>query len=816
MPWWVTALIYIALTVVYELVRPKPKFDSPEPAGIGDFRVPTIGEGRPIPIVWGTCLVPGPMVTWYGDLDVVPVKKTVQTGLWSEEEVTIAYRYYLGMALVLCSGEVDAVVEVRFDNRVTCSSGTTISPEPSYDRTRVAIDCMEFFGGDEEEGGLNGLIYVYHGSPTQDKDSYLVGQLGSAIPAHRNICYAVVREMYLGTSPYLKDIAITLRRCPNSLGLTGGDENIDGDANPAAMIYDLLTTAPGKNGLGLGAGFIDGDSFRAIGALLATEELGLSMMQERATPAKDLILEVLRHIDGIMYVEPATGLLTLTLVRADYDPESLPTLDEDNCSVESFSRSSWGEIKNQIRAAYVDRADGFVEKTVQAQDLAAIEATGGEVSTQDLAYRGYSNAENAQAAAARALMALSYPLAAINLVADRSTWDYRPGTVFRLDWPKLGISGMVCRVLRVGTGELRTGKVRIEAFEDIFAIDWTGYTAPGSTAWEDPAGVEVPELEDQAAFMAPHEAVKFYSAPGSDVQRAVVMASRGSPGVTKGFRPLIGSGGNRIQLFTPSGTLSGALDESDTTIVLDMGPDADRVVSVNSYDYAAGVNVAWIEGGTGPDQTDLEEFVAFQTRGIVSGVMTLQVLARGCLDTAPTSFAGDIRVWIMSYGSTIVNAAGTGGTTITFRPYNTNGELPLIDCEDTIVTALSTPRRDLVYCPTDVKFNAQSYPSSITGELTVSWEHRNRLGQWSYADSGETTDPEAGTEYDVLVYGELDTLVHTEPGITGKTWTYVEATEIAESGLGRLNNHLTVWVKTYGDSRNHQALRAIVWEFDRV
>jgi len=98
----------------------------------------------------------------------------------------------------------------------------------------------------------------------------------------------------------------------------------------------------------------------------------------------------------------------------------------------------------------------------------------------------------------------------------------------------------------------------------------------------------------------------------------------------------------------------------------------------------------------------------------------------------------------------------------------------------------------------------------------VSWSHRNRFGTWSYADSGKTTTAEPGTEYDVLVYGELGTLVHTEAGLTSTSWTYLEADEIAESGLGRLNNHLRVKIRTWGASHTHVAIREIEWEFDRV
>lgn len=52
--------------------------------------------------------------------------------------------------------------------------------------------------------------------------------------------------------------------------------------------------------------------------------------------------------------------------------------------------------------------------------------------------------------------------------------------------------------------------------------------------------------------------------------------------------------------------------------------------------------------------------------------------------------------------------------------------------------------------------------------------------------------------------------------LTGADWTYLEADEIAESGLGRLNNHLRVKIRTWGASRTHEAIREIVWAFDRA
>jgi hypothetical protein len=115
--WWLIPILWLGFTVAYELLRPKPEFDAPTPGSLGDFRIPTIAEGRPIPIFWGTCHLQGPMVTWYGDLVAAPIKTKVKTGLFSSKNVTTGYRYYLGYHLVWASGVVDEIIDISFDNK---------------------------------------------------------------------------------------------------------------------------------------------------------------------------------------------------------------------------------------------------------------------------------------------------------------------------------------------------------------------------------------------------------------------------------------------------------------------------------------------------------------------------------------------------------------------------------------------------------------------------------------------------------------------------------------------------------------------------
>lgn len=58
-------LLIISYAISYALAPKPPK---PKPASLSDFDVPTADASRPIPVVFGTVLVTGPNVVWYGDL----------------------------------------------------------------------------------------------------------------------------------------------------------------------------------------------------------------------------------------------------------------------------------------------------------------------------------------------------------------------------------------------------------------------------------------------------------------------------------------------------------------------------------------------------------------------------------------------------------------------------------------------------------------------------------------------------------------------------------------------------------------------------
>lgn len=66
-------VVMVVAALVSQALAPKPP--EPKPASLSDVDVPTAEEGRPIPVVFGSVLLRGANVVWYGDLEADPIKK---------------------------------------------------------------------------------------------------------------------------------------------------------------------------------------------------------------------------------------------------------------------------------------------------------------------------------------------------------------------------------------------------------------------------------------------------------------------------------------------------------------------------------------------------------------------------------------------------------------------------------------------------------------------------------------------------------------------------------------------------------------------
>ena len=69
---WVELVWLVISVIISYALGPKPP--EPKPASLSDFSIPTASSGRPIPVVYGSGVVTGANVVWYGDLRTTPIK----------------------------------------------------------------------------------------------------------------------------------------------------------------------------------------------------------------------------------------------------------------------------------------------------------------------------------------------------------------------------------------------------------------------------------------------------------------------------------------------------------------------------------------------------------------------------------------------------------------------------------------------------------------------------------------------------------------------------------------------------------------------
>lgn len=653
MGFWVALAMLVISTVVSAMLAPKPK--DAEPSSLGEFQAPTAEEGRPIAMVLGTCKIKGPNITWWGALRTEAVKRV--SNAMTGSRTTIGYKYHLGMQHVLAVGPVDALVDIVVGDK---SLGFVSELPYSALGTDLSINLPDLFGGDEKEGGLSGVLRFYFGSDTQVADPYLEGQFGTPAPAWRGICYAVLKDFYLGTSNYPKEWAWVLRCCPCATGLDPSKRNIDGDANPAYGLVYILTQPRELGGCGEALGTLDLATFQSVGSALFAEGFGISLLMDRAQSADAWMGEVLRHIDGVLYTDPASGLTCLKLIRADYDPATLPEFTEaDILEAPEVTLAAPPDTLNRIVVRYVDRAQAYTVRTAQAQDAGNYWARGeGADTTMD--FMGLSKAALAQYVAAREMRAAASPLAKGTLQLNRKAWNLRPGSPFKLSFAPQNWSSLLCRVTNIRYGTLGAGKITVEFAQDVFSVGAQAYTPPGGGGWTDPVTAPQP-CSAQALLEAP-----FWL---SGAARQVLAMGARADAATLGADIWTNEGAGylltgSLPSMAPTGLLSAAY--SCKTAALDTvgftvsgGSDLAQLpaLSTNVDGCTRGVNLAWFPA-TG-------EIISWTTAtDLGGGSFSITGNLRGITDTVPSDLASGDRVWFLSAGAsdTQTSAGGSGAT----------------------------------------------------------------------------------------------------------------------------------------------------------
>lgn len=546
------------------------------------------------------------------------------------------------------------------------------------------------------------------------------------------------------------------------------------DMNPAHIVRELFTEPYGFH---YPESELDENSFIAAADQLFTESMGMSWIWDRQSPVADAMDEVLRHVDGVRYVDPETGLFTLKLIRGDYDVESLLELNPSNVErVENFARPSVNELNNSLTVKYWDRGKN-APAAVNVADPALVMQQG-RVSHETIEYLGFTDRNVAARAAQRDLRVLSAPLASCTVYANRDARPLRPGDVFRLDWPDYKINA-VMRVTEIAYGDGKTHRIRIKCVEDVFATPETAITVPETDVYEDPALSDPQPAEHRVVQEAPYfELVRELGQRQADEE---------------------------LEYDPESGWLSVAaarpVEEINATIAVDAGAGFEEVGEPVDFCPSAVLDspvdkvttVFQIREGQDLDQVEVGQFAQVGTELVrVDGVSesTMEV-GRGVLDTVPVAH---------NEGEAILFWGGFAGTDETVYAAQETIDVKLLTATGGQVLELDdAPTDQLVfdqralrpYPPGNVRVNDIPLPPRITGggPFEFEWAHRDRLQQTAGAlldHSDDSIGPEAGTSYTLEVRDENGALVRSFSGITGTSQTYSDEQveeDVTEHGL---------------------------------
>ena len=514
------------------------------------------------------------------------------------------------------------------------------------------------------------------------------------------------------------------------------------DMNPAHIIRECLTNAD----WGLGHTFADiGPSFATAADALFAEGFGLSLLWQRESTIEEFIADVLKHIDAYLYVDRRSGRWELRLIRADYDPETLPVFDDTNVV-------DWGELGRREAADLVNSvtakfSDARTDQTgsVSVTDTALVQDLG-QVVTATVDYPGIRFESLAVRVAERDLRALSAPILSGEITVSRAGANLDPGDVIVLSNPQRGLNGIVVRIVEIDHGDGRANGLRLKIAEDVFGLGQAALVGGDSGA---PSSLILPPKPLTRRWVAEAPYWLLVQELGHAQADALLEEDPGVGAiVAAGERP--SADALSAQVWSDSGAgyiLEEAVEFVPTTLLAsDISDDpGERVFTVGGWTGLGDVAIGTL-AAIGDELVRID--------GVSATALTV---GRGCLDTVPQAHPAGTPIVCWQQLANASDAGFAAGETVTIKmlPETGFGTLPLAQAPEDAVTLASRAIRPLP--PGDLRGNGTSVvnPNALNlGPVLLTWSHRDRLTQTSSVfDAYDAADigPEPGVTYVVEI-----------------------------------------------------------------
>lgn len=441
--------------------------EEPPPKQVYEATFPTTEDGAPVGVLFGRYRVSRPAIAWVGELD----SEAGSIGNGSPNHPSV---YRASVLYEVARGFTSATNNIH--------GGWIGRKKLFWQPPIVEVPALS------TEGHVGGLIEILAGGSTQvlvdpstgagvtaaGQRMRAAGHAAAAIPGYRGrisaFLYNNVGGFYFGPSGSFPSVEFEASSYHAGHSQLGTFARVGSDSNPVNVIYEILTS-PFLMGLPESAIDVSG-TFKAAQYTLHTETHGYSRFWSERVEAQEMLNDVLRQIDGLLYFDHRSKKVKVKLIRPDFSPGDLFVINRSNCQrLVAFAMGGQAQVSNVI-VKYRDRAEGYEVRSVRAADEGNIAGHDEQAVIEELDYPGCCDAETAQRIAARELAARSKPFVRCRAIMKRTALRVEPGDPVRVVYTNPDVNA-IFRVVDVDRGSPKDGAIALDLVLDTSYV-WRG------------------------------------------------------------------------------------------------------------------------------------------------------------------------------------------------------------------------------------------------------------------------------------------------------------------------------------------------------
>lgn len=247
----------------------------------------------------------------------------------------------------------------------------------------------------------------------------------------------------------------------------GNPSDIEGDANAADILYRIYTQMAK-----VPVSYMAISAWEVVAQRLKAEGMGISVPMNRAKTVEEWEKEILRHIDGYVYFDDASGKFTIQLQRelTAAEQAALPLFTNADFRDLQIKRGAWESVHSDLICKGTSRRTFkmYSYHLVNPATRLIMDYRKSQTVSFPFASRSAVLAELIRRCERRYF----YPYAVLTFSVSQALLDslgapLNPGDAFKFSDSGLGFSNAIFRVMSIAKGDTtRRNEVEVEAVED--------------------------------------------------------------------------------------------------------------------------------------------------------------------------------------------------------------------------------------------------------------------------------------------------------------------------------------------------------------